>query len=87
MAVRGVHHHHVDAHLGERSDSIDGVRRGADRRATTQATALVLAGAGKFRGLLEVLHGDHAAQFVVVADHQHLLDAVLVQQALYLFLG
>src|SRR3546814_10150758 len=30
-------------------------------------------------GLLDVLDGDHAAQAELVIDHQHLLDAVLLQ--------
>jgi hypothetical protein len=39
------------------------------------------------RGLLDVLHRDHAAQAEVVVDDQHLLDAVLVQQLQHLVLG
>ena len=53
---------------------------GADGGADAQASALILAGAREFGGLLEVLDRDHAVQFMIAADHQHLLDAVLVQQ-------
>ena len=87
MAVRGVDDDDIDARLAQRGDTIERVGRGADRRADAQAAGLILAGARKFRGLLEILDRDHAAQLIVAVDHQHLLDAVLVQQALHLFLG
>ena len=80
MAVRGIDDDHVDAGLAQRRDALERVRRRADGGADAQAPALVLAGAREFRGLLEILHGDHAAQFVVAVHDQHLLDAVLVQQ-------
>jgi hypothetical protein len=35
-------------------------------------------------GLVEVLDRDHAAQVEILADHENLLDPVLVQQALHL---
>src|SRR2546430_10978806 len=60
MPVRGVHDHHVDARFGEGRDPIEGVRGGADRSSYAQAAALVLAGARKLVGFLEVLHRDHA---------------------------
>ena len=40
----------------------------------------VLAGVRKIRGLLDVLDRDHAAQLEGIVDHQHLFDAMLVQQ-------
>ena len=39
---------------------------------------------GEAFGLVEVLHGNHAAQVEGVVHHQDLFDPVLVQQALYL---
>ena len=86
MAMRGIDHHHVDAGLAQRRDALERVLRRADRRADAQAARRILAGAREFRGLLEILHGDHAAQFFVAVDHQHLLDAVLVQQQQHFFL-
>ena len=80
MAVRGVDHDHVDAGLAQRRDALERVLRRADGRADAQAARRILAGAREFGGLLEILHGDHAAQFLVAVHHQHLLDAVLVQQ-------
>src|SRR5205814_379865 len=76
MPVRGVHDHHVDARFGEGRDPIEGVRGGADRSSYAQAAALVLAGARKLVGLLEVLHRDHADQLVLAVHHQALLDTV-----------
>jgi hypothetical protein len=52
-----------------------GADGGADRR-----RSLILGRRSGCRGLLDVLDGDQAAQGEVVVDHQHLLDAVLVQQ-------
>src|SRR2546430_1614807 len=55
--------------------------------ACAQGVALGLAGARKPGGLLEVLHGYHAAQLVLPVPHQGLLDTVLVQQRQHLVLG
>ncbi len=87
MTMRGIDHDHIDTGVTQRGHALERVGAGADRRADAQAPGAVLAGAGEFRGLLEILHRDHAAQLVVDPDHQHFLDAVLVQQALHLVLG
>ena len=52
-----------------------------------QAALLVLAGVGIGDRLLDVLHGDETDAAILVVDHQQLLDAVLVQQALGLVLA
>ena len=57
-------------------------RRGGD----AQAALLVLAGVRIGDRLLHVLDGDQADAAVLVVDHEQLLDAVLVQQALGLVL-
>ena len=50
--------------------------------ATLQASLRVLAGEGMLLRLLDVLDRDEADAVIVVVDHQQLLDAVLMQQAL-----
>ena len=80
MAVRGVHddddrHQHRPAR-----DALGCVGRRADRGANSQSAVLVLAGAREVARLLDVLHGDHAAQPPIAVDNQHLLDAMPVQQ-------
>ena len=83
----GIDYHQIDTRFTQRGDAIDRVGRGTDRGANTQPADIVLAGARKFRGLLEILHGDHAHQLVPGVHYQHLLDAVLVQQREHFFLG
>ena len=80
MSVRGIHHHHIDPRLAQRRDPIQRVGRGAHGGADTQAPDGVLAGIRKLGRLLEILDRDHALQLMVAGDHQHFLDAVLVQQ-------
>ena len=58
-------------------------RRGRD----AQAALPVLGGVGIGDLLLHVLHGDQADAAEMVVDHQQLLDAELVQQALGLVLA
>jgi hypothetical protein len=55
--------------------------------ADAQRAARVLACGRILRRLLEVLHGDHAAQLEALVDDEHLLDAVLVQEAQHLLLA
>ena len=80
MAVRGVHHQHVDAGLDQQLDALVGALAHADRGADAQLALRVLAGV-RVLGLLEdVLHRDQALQAPLLVDHQHALEAVLVQQ-------
>ena len=46
-------------------------------------TVGILAGVGKALRLVEILHGDHAAEFKIVVHHQQFFDAVAVQFLLY----
>ena len=87
MPVRGVHDHDVDSGLAQCGDPVERIRRCAHRRADAQAADAILTGVGEFRCLLEILDGNHALQFMIPADHQHLFDAVLVQQRQDLILG
>ncbi len=80
MTVGGIHHDHVHARAHQRRHSLLGIAAGADRRADPQPTPFVLAGDGEIAGFLNVLDRDHAAQLEAVVDHQHLLDAMLVEQ-------
>ena len=83
MAVRRVDDDDVDAGLDEQRDALVGVDAGADGRADAQRAARVLAGERVVVRFLDVLHGDHAAKLeaFVLVDDEHLLDAVLVQEA------
>src|SRR5690606_577072 len=83
--VRGVHHHHIDTGSGQRLDTVGGVRTGAHGSADAQTALLVLGGQRVALGLLDVTEGHQAAQVEVAIDHQHLLDAVLVELGLDLF--
>ena len=84
--MRGINDDEVDAGFAKRSNAIQGVRRGSDRGANAQPAAIVLRSAREFRRFLEVLHRDHADELVIAVHHQHLLDAVLVQEGQHLFL-
>ena len=87
MAMRGVDHDHVDVGVDQQLGAAQPVLAHAGRRRSAQAALLVLAGAGELVGLLDVLDGDQADAAIVGVDHQQLLDAILVQQPLGLFLG
>ena len=80
MSVRRVDDQHVGAGLDQGVDPIVRVTTCADGSAHAQRAGAVLAGEREVLGLLEILGRDHALQFEVVVDDQHLLDAVLVQQ-------
>ncbi len=88
MAVRRVDDDDVGAGLDEQRDALVGVHTRADGRADAQRAPLVLAGERIVVRFLDVLHGDHAAKLetLVLVDDQHLLDAVLVQEAEHMVL-
>ncbi len=83
VAVGGVDHQHVHTGAHQGLYPVVGVGAGANRGADPQLAVGVLAGQGEALGLVEVLHGDHAAQVEVVVDHEDFLDAMLVQQPLH----
>ncbi|MCY1357081.1 hypothetical protein D9M69_435580 [compost metagenome] len=81
----GVHHHHVDAGGDQRGNAFAGIGAGAHRRADAQAALVILGRQRVGLGLLDVAEGHQAAQVEVLVDHQHLLDAVLVELGLHFF--
>ncbi len=83
--MRGIDGEHVDTGIHQLRGALQKVSRGADRTAHAEPALFVLAGVGIFQLLLDVLDGDQALKFVLVVDHQELLDAVLVQDLLRLF--
>src|SRR5690606_5361053 len=85
MAVSGVHHHYVDAGGGQRADAFFGVGAGADGGPNAQAALIVLGGQRIGLGLLQVTERHQATQVEAIVNHQHLLDAVLVQLGADLF--
>ncbi len=84
--MRGVDNNEVNSRFAQRGDAIYGVRCRSNRCAHAQPATIILAGAREFRGLLEVLHRDHADQLVIAIHDQHLLDAVFVQESENVFL-
>jgi hypothetical protein len=80
VAVGRVEHEDVDPGLHQRRGPGVGVGAGADGGADPEASQGVLHGVRIVAGLLDVLHGDHAAQFEGVVDDEHLLDAVGVEK-------
>ena len=84
MAVGGIHHQHIHAGTHQRFYPLIGIRAGAYGGANPQLAIGVLTGQREALGFVEVLDGDHTAQVEIVVHHQDFLDAVLVQQALYL---
>ena len=85
VAVRGIDDQEVDARLHHALGALVGIGAGADRAADAQLAELVLGRERVLGGLGDVLDGDQAAQDVVVVDHQHPLQPVLVHQFLGLF--
>ncbi len=82
MAVGGIHHQHVDTGGNQCVDPLVGLGAGAHGGAHPEPALLVLAGVGELFGLVDILDGNQAAQVEPVVDHQHLFDAVPVQQRL-----
>ena len=87
VAVGRVHHQHVHAGVHQGLDPFIRALAHAHGGADAQCLVLVLAGVGKFLGLMDVLDRDQALELEVVVHHQDLLDAVLVQQGRDLFLA
>ncbi|MCY1410937.1 hypothetical protein D9M71_263160 [compost metagenome] len=85
VTVGGVHHHHVDPGVDQCSDALGGIGASADGGADAQAALVVLGRQRVGLGLLDVAEGHQAAQVEVLVDHQHLLDAVLVELGLHFF--
>ena len=80
VAVRGIHHDHVHAGGDQRFHAAIGIATHADGSADQQAGRQILGSVREVGVLLDVLDGDQATQFERIIDHQHLFDAVAVQQ-------
>jgi hypothetical protein len=80
--VRGVHADDVHACADERLDAGLPIGADADRGPHEQPTLGVLGGVRVGLGLLEILDGDEPPEAAVLAGHEQLLDAVLVQERL-----
>ena len=85
MAVRGIHHDHIHAGLGQQRDALIRALAHADRRADAQMAEAVLAGNRMFAGFQDVLDRHQTAQLERIVHHQHALDAMLVHQAARFF--
>ena len=83
--MRGVDGEHVGARLYQLRGALKKVARGADGSAHAQTAFFILAGAGVFQLLLDVLDRDQALQVVLIVDHQQLLHPVLVEDQFGLF--
>jgi len=79
--VGRVHYQHVRAGLHQRRRPLSVALAHPNRRPHAQLLGRVFAGIRIFAGLLDVLYGHQAAQPEFVVHDQHLLDAVLMQQA------
>ena len=87
MAVRGIDHDEIDAGRDQRFGAREALVADGGRGGDAQPALLVLAGVRIGDRLLDVLDGDQADAAILVVDHQQLLDAVLMQQALGLVLA
>ena len=87
MAVRGVDHDEIDAGLDQPLGAQEAFVADRGGGGDAQPALLVLAGVRIGDRLLDVLHGDQPDAAILLVDHQQLLDAVLVQQALGLVLA
>ena len=82
MPVRGVDHDEIGAGIDQPLGAGEALIADARRRRHAQAPLLVLAGMGMDSRLLDVLDRDQADAAIFVVDHEQLLDAVLMEEAL-----
>ena len=87
MAVRGVDHDEIDAGLDQPLGALEALVADRGGGGDAQPALLVLAGIRIGDRLLDVLDGDQPDAAILLVDHQQLLDAVLMQQALGLVLA
>src|SRR5690606_11339450 len=80
VAVGGVDDDHVHAGLDQRGHPLLGLGAGADRSTHAKLAVLVFASQRVGLGLLDGVDSHHALEAEGIIDHQHPLDAVLVQQ-------
>ena len=69
MAVRGIHHNHIDTCLDQGRHTLFRVRANANRSANAQPSMPIFARLGVFAGFLNVFHRDQTAQFKFIVHH------------------
>ena len=87
FTVGGVHDEHVDTGFHQRGGTLPGVAEEADAGSHTQTALVVLRGIRILLGLHEVLDGDQTGQMALVVHERQLLDLVLGEQMMRVFLG
>ena len=78
--MSSINHDHIDTGLDQRINTLVRTGPNTHSRTDTQAPLIILAGIGLIAGFLDIFHSDQAAQLEIIADNQHFLDPVLVQQ-------
>ena len=86
MTVCGIDDEKVDAGFDQALGALEAVIADADGGSSAKAALRILGGIRVQLRLLDVLDGDQADAAALAIDHQQLLDAVRVQQALGLLL-
>ena len=87
MAVRGVHHDHIDAGLDQPLGPLVTALADRGRRGDPQPPLRILAGERMRDGLFHVLDGDQSDAAILIVHYQQLLDPMLVQHPLRLVLA
>ena len=85
MPVRRVDTQHIDAYFDQGFGALDEIATYADGRAYPQSPLLVFTRIRVFHLLHDIFDGNHPRQAPVVVHHQHLFDAVFVEQFFGLF--
>ena len=78
MAVRGIHHQHINPRSNQRLHALVGVGAGANRCANTKLAKTILAGVGERLCFIEVFDGNEAFQTKVVVHDENFFDAVFM---------
>src|SRR5258707_12142080 len=81
MAVRRVDDQYIDSSVNERAGTIAIIRR-TDCRRDAEPAVLILVRVGKVSALVDVLHGDQAAQCSLLVHDGQLLDSMLAEYRL-----
>src|SRR6516162_2733596 len=87
MTMRGIDHHQIDAGVDQPLTALESLVPNRGCGSNAQTALLILAGIGMGDGLLHVLHGDEAYTAILAVDDEELLDAVLMEKPLGLFLA
>jgi hypothetical protein len=85
MTERGVNDQDVETGGEQRFGTLDAIAAGTGRRGHSKTAMLVLAGRRIALRFLDILDGYQTDAAIDLVDHEQLLDAMLVQQALCVF--